>query len=81
MRQKNDFKLIIQNKEKNINISFDCDENDKFKEIEDKFIDKFPDYSDFDLNFSVNGKNIKRHQTLKENNIHNNDIINVAIEE
>ena len=79
--KKNNFKLTFENKEKNINFSVECNENDKFKELEDKFIEKFPNYSDYELSFSVNGKNIKRHKTLKDNKIQNNNIINVNIED
>ena len=74
-------RLTFENKEKNINFSVECNENDKFKELEDKFIENYPDYSDFEITFKINGKNIKRHKTLKDNKIQNNDIINVNIEE
>ena len=40
-RKINDFKLTLQNKDKNINFSIDYNENDKFKEIEDKFMKNF----------------------------------------
>lgn len=40
-RKINDFKLTLLNKNKNINFSIDCNENDKFKEIEDKFMKNF----------------------------------------
>ena len=73
--EKNNCKLTLKNEDKNINFNIDCNENDKFKDIEDKFIKKFPECSDFDLTFSINGKNIKRHKTLKDNGIKNNDII------
>ena len=79
--EKNNCKLTLKNEDKNINFNIDCNENDKFKDIEDKFIKKFPEYSDFDLTFSINGKNIKRHKTLKDNGIKNNDIIFINIEE
>ena len=79
--EKKNFKLTFENKEKNVNFSVECNENDKFKDLEDQFIEKFPNYSDFTLSFSVNGKNIKRHKTLKDNEIQNNAIINVNIED
>ena len=79
--EKNNCKLTLKNEDKNINFNIDCNENDKFKDIEDKFIKKFPECSDFDLTFSINGKNIKRHKTLKDNKIQNSDIINVNIED
>ena len=44
-------------------------------------IDKFPQFSAFYLNFSVNGKCIKRYKTLKDNSFQSNDIININIEE
>ena len=40
-RKINDFKLTLKNKDKNINFSIDCNENDKFKEIEDNFMKNF----------------------------------------
>ena len=78
---KNNCKLTLKNNDKNINFNIDCKENDKFKDIEDKFIKKYPEYSDFDLTFSINGQKIKRHKTLKDNGIKNNDIIIINIEE
>ena len=79
--EKNNCKLTLKNEDKNINFNIDCNENDKFKDIEDKFIKKYPEYSDFDLTFSINGQKIKRHKTLKDNGIKNNDIISLFCNE
>ena len=79
--KKNSIKLTFENKGKNINFSIECNEDDKFKVLEDKFIEKFPGYSDFDITFNKEGKSIKRHKTLKDNGIKNNDVIHVNIEE
>ena len=79
--KKNNIKLTFENKDKKINFSIECNEDDKFKELEDKFIEKFPEYSDFDITFNNAGKNLKRHKTIKDNGIKNNDIIYINIEE
>ena len=81
MRKKNNIKLTFENKDKNINFPIECNEDDKFKELEDKFIENFTEYFDFDITFNNEGKNIKRHKTLKDNGIKNNDVIFVNIEE
>ena len=41
MRKKNNIKLTFENKDKNINFPIECNEDDKFKELEDKFIENF----------------------------------------
>ncbi len=51
--------MTLQNKDKNINFSIDCNENDKFKEIENKFIEKFHDFSNFDLIFVLMKRALK----------------------
>ena len=79
--KKNNIKLTFENKDKNISFPIECNEGDKFKELEDKFIENFPEYSDFDITFNNEGKSIKRHKTLKDNGIKNNDVIYVNIEE
>ena len=65
--KKNNIKLTFENKDKKINFSIECNEDDKFKELEDKFIEKFPEYSDYDITFNNAGKNLKRHKTIKDN--------------
>ena len=81
MRKKNNIKLTFENKDKNINFPIECNEDDKFKESEDKFIENFTEYFDFDITFNNEGKSIKRHKTLKDNGIKNNDVIYVYIQE
>lgn len=81
MRKKNNIKLTFENKDKNINFPIECNEDDKLKELEDKFIENFTEYFDFDITFNNEGKSIKRHKTLKDNGIKNNDVIYVYIEE
>ena len=43
------------------------------------FYDDFPQFKKYETYFEVQSKRIKRFQTLEENNIKNNDVINMFI--
>ena len=52
-----------------------CKNTEKFNRLEEKLYDDYPEYSESDNYFVSNGNIIKKFKTLKENNIHHNDII------
>ena len=51
--------------------------SEKFIMLEIQFYTEYPEYKHSEHNFFVNGKNIERFNTLKENGIKNNDIITI----
>ena len=52
---------------------------DLFVRLEERLYDDFPQFKNYETYFEVNGKRIKRFQTLEQNKIKNNDIINIFI--
>ena len=73
-------KILKQLLKGKIDYNIDCNENDKFTNLEDKLFEKYSDYSDKDASFYFNGKKIKERKTLKENNISNGGIITINFE-
>ena len=65
MDQKIDLPIIIKNTE-------------YFSEIEKKLYKKYPEFTETENYFLVNGTRINRLKTLKENNIKNNDILTLV---
>ena len=70
-----------------INISFISDDQkiqhynktykdtELFVNVEKELYENYPEYRDLEPFFLVNGNKIKRFRTLKENQIHNGDVI------
>ena len=79
-KDKKDFKIAFKTSDGKIDYNIDCNENDKFTNLEDKLFEKYSDYSDKDASFYFNGKKIKERKTLKENNISNGGIITINFE-
>ena len=52
---------------------------DLFVRLEERLYEDFPQFKNYETYFEVNGKRIKRFQTLEQNNIKTNDIINIFI--
>ena len=52
---------------------------DLFVRLEERLYEDFPQFKNYETYFEVNGKRIKRFQTLEQNKIKNNDIINIFI--
>ena len=73
--EKKDFKIIFKTNDGSINYTLECNENDKFTDLEDKLFEKYSSYSDKDVSFNFNGKKIKERKTLKENKISNGGTI------
>ena len=56
-----------------------CKTRDLFVKLEERLYNDFPQFKNYETYFEVNGKRIKRFQTLEQNKIKNNDIINIFI--
>ena len=55
--------------DKKLNISVPCIDTNTFAEVEEKLYKKFPEYRETNNSFLVNGQQILRFKTIKENNI------------
>ena len=70
--------VIFSSVDQKIHYSLICKNTDKFNIIENKLYKEYPNYSELNNIFIVNGKNITKNKTLEENNINDSDIIMVA---
>ena len=61
--------IIITSSDKKINCSIICKNTEMFYNIETKFYQKYPEYSENENNFFVNGKKILKHKSLDYNKI------------
>ena len=52
-----------------------CKNTEKFHKIEGQLYENYPEYSENDNFFILNGRKINRYKSLEENSIKNNDII------
>jgi len=62
-----------------VHYSLICKDTDNFNKIELKLYEHYPSYSETNNIFTSNGNIINRFKTLKENNIHDNDVIIINI--
>ena len=62
-----------------VNWSMSCKKANLFVRLEEILNNKFPDLKKLDIYFEVNTRRIKRFQTLEENGIKNNDMINIFL--
>ena len=67
--------------DKRISYSVSCKNTDIFVDIEEMFLDKYPEYKDKEIYYMVNSFKIRRFKTIEENRIKNNDKIMVYIYE
>jgi len=65
--------------EQDIDYSIIIKNTELFSQIETMLYKKYPKYTETENYFLVGGSKIKKHKTLKENNIKNNDIITLYI--
>ena len=56
-----------------------CKNTDIFVKLEEKLNDDYPRLREYDINFEINGRKLKRFKTLDENNLKNDDIINLIL--
>ena len=61
------------------NWAMPCKNTNLFVRLEEILNNKFPDLKKHDIYFEVNTRRIKRFQTLEENGIENNDMINIFL--
>lgn len=59
--------FVSEDKEYNFNI--DCKKSNSFVQVEEKIYEKFPELVEYNNNFFINGKKIKRFYSLEENGI------------
>ena len=67
--------MIFTSLDQKIHQSIICKNTEKFSRLEEILYKEAPDYFDSDIYFCFKGNVINRYKTLKENNIHNSDII------
>ena len=61
------------------NVSLACKKTNLFVRLEEILNNKFLELKKYETYFEVNGKRIKRFQTLEENRISDNDMINIFL--
>ena len=67
--------LVFISVDQKFHCSIICKNSDKFNHIENKLYEDYPEYSEFDNIFTVNGKKIIKSKNLDENKIRHNDVI------
>lgn len=67
--------IIIISDDRKINCSIICKNTEMFYNIETKFYQKYPQYSEYENSFIANGKKILKHKNLDYNNIKDNQMI------
>ena len=72
--------ININSYDESIRASILCKNKDKFEEIEKNFYKLFPEYSNLNCVFTINGKKIDKYKNLDENNIYNDALI-IVIEQ
>ena len=61
------------------NYEIKCKMTDKFVDIEGKLYEKFPEYLEEETKFTIHEKTIKRHKTIEQNELKDNDIVTLNI--
>ena len=67
--------LVFISVDQKFHCSIICKNSDKFNHIENKLYEDYPEYSEFDNIFTVNGNKIIKSKNLDENKIRHNDVI------
>ena len=67
--------VIFTSDDQTIHFSVICKNTEKFNRLEEKLYNDYPEYSETNNYFVVNGNRIQKFKTLDENNIRNSDII------
>ena len=62
-----------------INYSISCKISDNFIELERKLFQKYPELKSQNASYTINGKTIKKYDTLDKNGIKNGDLIKINI--
>ena len=72
--------VIFISDDQKVHYSFICKNTDKFKDLESRLYDVYPEYSESDNYFLANGRKIIRFKDLDYNQIKNSDIITLYYE-
>jgi hypothetical protein len=67
--------IIFISSDQNLHYSVICKNTDEFYKIESQIYKKYPEYTENENFFILNGKKINRYKTLEQNGVKNNDII------
>ncbi len=67
--------ITFVSSDKKMHFSTLCKNTDKFSKIENMLYDVYPEYSESENNYFVNGNKINKYKSLDFNKIKNNDII------
>ena len=67
--------IIISTENKNTQYSIIAKNTNKFRIIEEKFYDVFPEFGKVENGFYLNENQINKNKTLDENNIENSSLI------
>ena len=67
--------VIFISLDQKVHYSIICKNTDKFSKIENMLYDEYPEYSESENHFLVNGKKVNKYKSLEYNKIKNNDII------
>ena len=67
--------VIFTSFDQKIHYAIICKNTDLFSKIEKELYDEYPEYGEEENYFMVNGNKIIKHKTIKDNKIHNSDII------
>ena len=67
--------VIFTSSDQNMYYSVICKNTQKFNELEQKLYKNYPEYSESNNYFVINGNIVNKDKSLDENNIRNNEII------
>ena len=67
--------VIFVSSDQKLHYSVICKNTDKFSKIENMLYDEYPEYSESENHFIVNGNKVNKFKSLEFNKIKNNDII------
>jgi len=67
--------VIFTSSDQNMYYSVICKNTQKFNELEQKLYKNYPEYSESNNYFVINGNIVNKDKSLEENNIRNNEII------
>ena len=70
--------VIFTSSDEKIHHSIICKNTEKFIKLEEQLYNYYPEYSESDNYFMVNGNRVNKFKTLDENQIKNSDIINLT---
>ena len=73
IEENEEINVIIKSTDQNIEISFNCKKSDKFKVLEDKLYEKYPNLNNEKHFYLCNGNRIDTEKTIEENKIKNKD--------